>query len=232
MIDLYSWVTPNGEKAHIMLEEAGIPYKAHAIDIGAGDQFKRSFRKISPNGRIPAIIDRQGPSRKPYSLFETGAILIYLAEKSGKFMPKRTAARFDAIQWVMWQMANIGPIMGQAYHFRKYAAGKSRYAANRFTKETNRLYHVADKQLSKNEYLAGAYSIADMACWPWMRLYKGAGVNIDDYPNVKRWHEAIKKRPGVRRGMEVLGQYRKKSEAPMTAKEREILYGKTQYKRR
>lgn len=233
MIDLYSWTTPNGEKVHIMLEETGLPYRAHAVDILAGDQFKPRFLKISPNNKIPAIVDLDGPGGKPYALFETGAILIYLAEKTGKFLPKTPAGRYDAIQWVMFQMANIGPMMGQAYHFRKYAPKKISYGINRYTREVIRIYGVMDGQLKKNRYLAGRdYSIADIASWPWVRLHRGAGVKIGEFLNVARWLEEIAARPGVKRGMEVLEECREKENKPLDAKARAVLYGKRQLERR
>ena len=234
MIELYSWLTPNGEKVHIMLEECGLEYRAHPININVGDQFKRSFRKISANGRIPAIVDTKGSGGKPYALFESGAILMYLAEKSGKFWPKRTRARYDAVEWLMFQMANVGPMMGQAYHFRKYAPQKIPYAANRYTKEVNRLYGVMDKRLKSSRYLGGdAYTIADMATWPWVRIPKGAGVAIDEYPRVARWLGEIDARPAVKRGMSVLDAYRHLEEGEEMSKEtREILYGKAQFKKR
>jgi GST-like protein len=234
MIDLYSWLTPNGEKVHIMLEECGLKYTAHPININVGEQFKQAFQKISANGRIPAIVDNQGPGRKPYALFESAAILMYLAEKSSKFWPKRTRARYDVMEWLMFQMANVGPMMGQAYHFRKYAPTKIPYAATRYTKEVNRLYGVMDKRLKSSRYLGGdAYTIADMANWPWVRIHKGAGVKIAEYPHVKRWIDAIGARPAVRRGMLVLDEYRHHEEGGEMSKEtRKILYGKTQFKRR
>ena len=174
------------------------------MDISTGDQFKPEFLAISPNNKIPAIVDRNGPGGKPYSLFESGAILLYLAEKTGKFLPKTERGRHDVIQWLMFQMGNIGPMLGQAGHFRNYASEKIPYAINRYTNEANRLYGVMDKRLGKAPYLAGAYSIADMAVWPWLRYPDRHGVNVDDFPNVKRWREAIAARPAVQRGLKIL----------------------------
>ena len=234
MIELYSFPTPNGHKVSIALEELGLDYEIVPINIARGDQFSEELLRISPNNRIPAIVDQKGPGGKSYALFESGAILMYLAEKSGKFWPKRTRARYDVMEWLMFQMANVGPMMGQAYHFRKYAPKKIPYAANRYTKEVNRLYGVMDKRLKSTRYLGGdAYSIADMATWPWARIPKGAGVKIDDHPRVKRWLAEIGARPGVKRGMLVLDEYRRLEEGGAMSKEtREILYGKAQFKKR
>jgi GST-like protein len=229
VIDLYTDTTPNGYKIHIMLEEVGLPYTVHHVDIGKGDQFKPEFLAISPNNKIPAITDRDGPGGKPISIFESGAILIYLADKTGQFMPKSGAARYDALQWLMFQMGNIGPMLGQVHHFRSYAPEQIPYAINRYTNEAKRLYGVMDKQLSKRAYLAGDYSIADMACWPWMRRPERQGVDIGEYPNFKRWSEAIAARPAVTKGLAVLAS--EVRQAPLDDKAREILFGSTQYKR-
>ena len=208
MIDVYSWATPNGHKVHIMLEETGLEYRVHPVNIGTGDQFKTEFLDISPNNKIPAIVDSEGPRRvdgKPFSLFESGAVLIYLAAKTGQFMPEDLAARYDVLQWVMFQMGGLGPMLGQAHHFRIYAPEKIEYAINRYTNEARRLYNVMDKQLAKTEYLAGnEYTIADIAAFPWTRSWQNQGVDLDSLPNVKRWHEAIAARPAVKRGVEVL----------------------------
>ncbi len=232
MIDVYSWATPNGHKVHIMLEETGLEYRVHPVDIGAGDQFQPDFLAISPNNKIPAIVDPEGPRRedgKPFSLFESGAILIYLAAKTGKFMPEDLAARYDVLQWVMFQMGGLGPMLGQAHHFRIYAPEKLEYAINRYTNEAKRLYNVMDAQLGKTEYLAGDdYTIADIAAFPWTRSWQNQGIDLDTLPNVKRWHEAIAARPAVKRGVEVLASARK----PITDdKAREVLFGATQYKK-
>jgi GSH-dependent disulfide-bond oxidoreductase len=230
MIDLYSWPTPNGHKIHIMLEEVGLPYKVHGIDIGAGAQFEPAFLKISPNNRIPAIVDNDGPGGKPISVFESGAILVYLAEKTGKFMPKESRARYAVLEWLMFQMGGIGPMFGQANHFRAYAPEKIPYAIDRYTNEAKRLYGVLDRRLADHDYVAGDYSIADMAIFPWMRYGDRRGVNVDEFPNVKRWFEAINARPAVQRGVEVLNA--ESRSGPMSDKEREVLFGATQYKKR
>lgn len=227
MIDVYSWATPNGHKVHIMLEETGLEYRVHPIDIGAGDQFKTEFLAISPNNKIPAIVDSQGPGGKPLSLFESGAILVYLAEKTGKFLPADPAERYATLQWVMFQMGGLGPMLGQAHHFRIYAPQQIDYAVNRYTNEAKRLYGVMDKQLAKTQYLAGdGYTIADIASFPWTRSWKNQGIELDDFPNVKRWHEAIAARPAVQRGVEVLASARKPQ---MDDKAKEMLFGATQY---
>ena len=234
MIDLFTDTTPNGYKISIFLEEAKLPYTAHHVNISTGDQFKPEFLAISPNNKIPAITDRNGPpfgpkGGKPYSLFESGAILLYLAEKTGKFLPKTERGRHDVIQWLMFQMGNIGPMLGQVHHFRAYAPEKIPYAINRYTNEANRLYGVMDKRLAKVPYLAGAYSIADMAVWPWLRYPDRQGVNVDDYPNVKRWRDAIAARPAVQRGLKMLAE--KVRTQPMDDKAKEILFGATQYQK-
>jgi GST-like protein len=233
MIDLYSWLTPNGEKIHVMLEETGLDYRAHPVNILRGDQFKPAFLKISPNNKIPAILDAKGPGGKPISLFESGAILIYLADKTGKFLARSGPKRYAALEWLMFQMANIGPIMGQAYHFRKYAPEKIPYGIARYSNEVKRLYGVLDGRLKKNRYLAGAdYSIADMANWPWVRIYRGAGVDIKKFPNVKRWLDDVGARPAVKRGLKVLIEYEAEEKKPLDAKARAVLYGKRQMTRR
>ncbi|KVE29788.1 glutathione S-transferase [Burkholderia singularis] len=231
MIDVYSWATPNGHKIHIMLEETGLEYRAHPIDIGAGDQFKPAFLKISPNNKIPAIVDHDGPNGEPISLFESGAILIYLAEKTGKFLPSEPTARYATLQWLMFQMGGIGPMLGQAHHFRLYAPERIEYAVNRYTNEAKRLYGVMDKQLGQSAYLAGDdYTIADIAAYPWTRSWQNQGIALEDFPNVKRWQDAIAARDAVRRGVEVLTSERKPLQDD--ARAREILFGATQYTRR
>ncbi len=230
-IDLYTWPTPNGAKAQIALEELGLAYEVHAIDIGAGDQFKPEFLKISPNNKIPALVDRDGPGGKPLSVFESGAVLIYLAEKTGRLLARKGAARYSALQWLMFQMANIGPMLGQASHFRFFSAEKYPYAIERFTNEAKRLYGVLDRRLGEAEYLAGAeYTIADIATFPWLRYWEMQGVNLPDYPNVKRWFDQVDARPGVQRGLQVLAE--RKLKGPITDAQREILFGSTQYERR
>jgi GST-like protein len=200
MIDVYSWPTPNGHKVHIMLEECGLEYKVHPINIGAGDQFGDDFLKISPNNKIPAIVDSNGPDGEPISLFESGAILLYLAGKTGKFLPEDVRGKYEALQWLMFQMGGVGPMLGQAHHFRIYAPEKIEYAVNRYTNEARRLYGVIDTQLSRHEWLAGdQYTIADIATFPWLRSWQNQGVELDDYPNLKRWFNAIaERRQGAR----------------------------------
>jgi GST-like protein len=230
MIDLYSWATPNGHKVHIMLEECALEYRVHGVDIGAGEQFKPEFLKISPNNKIPAIVDSHGVDGRPQSLFESGAILIYLAAKTGRFLPTDVRAKYVALEWLMFQMASIGPMFGQAHHFRMYAPEKLEYAINRYTNEARRLYQVLDKRLAQVPYLAGNdYSIADIATWPWTRSWKNQGVEMNDYPNFKRWFDAIETRPAVQRGVTVLADRRR---AITGDKEREVLFGATQYARR
>jgi len=229
MIDAYTWATPNGHKIHIMLEECGLAYKVHPINIGAGDQFGKEFLKISPNNKIPAIVDSDGPDGKPISLFESGAILVYLAGKTGKFLPDDVRGKYEALQWLMFQMGGVGPMLGQTHHFRIYAPEKIDYAINRYTNEAKRLYGVIDTQLSKHPYLAGdSYTIADIATFPWLRNWKNQGVELDEYPHLKRWFNEIAERPAVKRGVEVLASVRK---ALQDDKAREVLFGATQYQR-
>ena len=200
MIDLYTWSTPNGRKASIMLEETGLPYTVHPIDIGKDEQFKPEFLKISPNNRIPAIVDRDNGM----SLFESGAILIYLADKTGKLLAREGEARWRAIEWTMWQMGGVGPIFGQAHHFLKYNKGKAPYAEERFAAEVKRLYGVMDRRLADNAYLAGKdYSIADVAVWPWVSRFDWHIGDIKPYPNVVRWYRDIAARPAVKKGYDV-----------------------------
>ena len=230
MIEVYSWATPNGHKVHIMLEECGLPYRTIAVDIGAGDQFKPEFLAISPNNKIPAIVDRDGPGGKPISLFESGAILMYLAAKTGRFMPEDIRGRYDVLQWLMFQMGGVGPLLGQAHHFRIYAPEKIPYAIDRYSNEAKRLYSVMNKRLAKSTYLAGPqYSIADIAVFPWLRSWKNQGIVIDDYPSLERWFDGIAARPAVRRGVEVLAGLRKPLDDD---KAREALFGAQQYERR
>jgi len=226
MIEVLSWPTPNGHKVHIMLEECTLPYKVRAVDIGAGDQFKPEFLKISPNNKIPAVVDDDGPDGQPISLFESGAILIYLAGKTGRFLPEDVRGKYLALQWLMFQMGSIGPMLGQAHHFRLYAPEQIDYAVNRYTNEAKRLYGVMDRRLADAEYLAGSYSIADIATFPWTRSHANQGVDLADFPNVKRWYHAIDARPAVQRALKVLADRRK----PITTtKAREMLFGAQQY---
>jgi GST-like protein len=230
MIDLYSWATPNGHKIHIMLEECGLSYRAHPVDIGKGEQFTPEFLAISPNNKIPALTDSDGPDGKPISMFESGAMLVYLAGKTGKFLGKTDRERYETLQWLMFQMGGVGPMIGQTHHFRNYAPEKIEYAINRYTNETRRLYGVIDKQLGKTPYIAGkSYTIADMAIWPWLRNWQGQGQNLDDHPSLKRWFEQIGDRPAVQRAVKVLADLRKPA---FDDKAREILFGATQYAKR
>ena len=230
MIDLYTWPTPNGHKIHIMLEETGLPYKVHPIDIGAGDQFKPEFLKISPNNKMPAMIDSEGPGGKPISLFESGAMLLYLASKTGKFLPEDLRDRWSVLQWLMFQMGGVGPMLGQAHHFLIYAPEKIPYAMNRYSKEANRLYGVLDRRLGESELIAcDEYTIADMAIMPWLRAPERQGVDIADYQRVQRWRDGIAARPAVQRGLAVLAERRK---PVMDDKAKEMLFGATQYQKR
>jgi len=199
MIDLYTWSTPNGRKVSIMLEECGLSYRTHAVNITKDEQFKPDFLKISPNNRIPAIID--GDNGR--SLFESGAILLYLAEKTGKFWPQDPDRRWQTVEWLMWQMGGIGPMIGQVHHFVRNNKGKAPYAEERYVKETHRLYGVLDKRLAEHEYVAGVYSIADMAIWPWISRFEWHTVDLNQYANVARWYKAIAARPAVARGYDV-----------------------------
>ena len=204
LIDLYTWSTPNGRKVSIMLEELSVPYAVHPIDIGKGDQFAAAFVAINPNSKIPAIVDSDGPEGKPYSLFESGAILLYLAEKSGRFLPQGKPGRYEALQWLMFQMGGVGPMFGQVHHFLRAAPEPVPYAIERYSKETRRLYGVLDKHLSNHQWLAaGEYSIADMATYPWVARHEWHKVDLADFPAVKRWYDVIGARPAVQRGMQV-----------------------------
>jgi GST-like protein len=202
LIDLYYWPTPNGWKISILLEELGLPYDVKYVNIGRGDQFDPAFLEISPNNRMPAIVDHE-TGGDPVSVFESGAIMIYLADKTGRFLPQSGAARYEVLQWLMWQVGGLGPMTGQCNHFRNYAAEKVEYGINRYTDEVNRLYGVMNTRLGKAEYLGGEYSIADMASWPWVLPWKTQGQNLDDFPNLRRWYDAIRARPAVQRGFEL-----------------------------
>jgi GST-like protein len=229
MIEVYSWPTPNGHKVHIMLEECRLPYRVIPVDIGNGDQFDARFLAISPNNKIPAIVDPDGPDGQPMALFESGAILLYLAGKTGRFLPEDTRGRYEALQWLMFQMGGVGPMLGQAHHFRIYAPEKLPYAIDRYTNEAKRLYGVIDKRLAHSRYIAGGeYGIADIAIFPWLRSWKNQGVELADYPHLKGWFDEIAARPAVQRGVEVLADRRR----PLVDdKAREQLFGATQYKR-
>ncbi|WP_164962252.1 glutathione binding-like protein [Rubrivivax sp. JA1026] len=230
MIEVYSWATPNGHKVHVMLEECGLPYRVHAVDIGAGEQFAPEFLAISPNNKIPAIVDPDGPDGQPISLFESGAILLYLAGKTGRFLPDSVRGRYETLEWLMFQMGGVGPMLGQAHHFRLYAPEKIAYAVERYTNEAKRLYGVMNRKLAKTRYIAGdEYTIADIAIFPWLRSWKNQGIDWNDYPHLKGWFDEIGARPAVQRGCEVLADRRK----PITDdKSREMLFGKTQYRQR
>jgi GST-like protein len=230
MIEVYSWATPNGHKVHVMLEECGLPYRVHAVDIGAGEQFDPAFLEISPNNKIPAITDPEGPGGEPISVFESGAILLYLASKTGRFLPTPARERWKVLEWLMFQMGGVGPMLGQAHHFRIYAPEKIPYAIDRYTNEARRLYGVMDRRLAKSKYLGGdEYSIADIAVFPWLRSWKNQGIDWADHPHLKGWFDEIAARPAVQRGVEVLADRRK----PLVDdKAREALFGKAQYERR
>ncbi len=234
MIKVYTWPTPNGHKVHVMLEECGFrlgrDWEAIPVNIGTGDQFKPEFLKISPNNKIPALTDPDGPNGKPISLFESGAILLYLAAKTSKFLPKTDRQKFEVLQWLMFQMGGVGPMLGQTHHFRIYAPEKIEYAVNRYTNETKRLYGVMDRQLANSKFIAGSqYSIADISIFPWLRSWANQGIEWADYPRLKVWFDRIAERPAVIRGVQVLADLRK----PVTDdKAREILFGSTQYQKR
>jgi len=206
MIDLYTWSTPNGRKVSIMLEEIGLPYRVHAIDISKGEQFDPAFLAVSPNNKIPAIVDPDGPGGAPLALFESGAILIYLAEKTGCFLAAEGVARHRAIEWLMFQMGGVGPMFGQAHHFRRFAPEKVPYAIARYSDETRRLYRVLDTRLGEGPHLAGAdYTVADIATYPWVARHQWQGVALAEFPNVERWYREIGARRAVRKGYAVPG---------------------------
>jgi len=234
MIDVYYWPTPNGHKVTIFLEEVGLPYKVIPINIGKGEQFAPEFLKISPNNRMPAIVDHEGPDGAPIALFESGAILLYLAEKTGRFMPSELRARYKVIEWLMFQMASVGPMLGQAHHFRRYAPDKIQYAIDRYTNEAHRIYGVVDKRVGEAPYLAGEYSIADMATYPWLRLYKLQGQELADFPNLKRWFDAIEARPAVQRGVGVMAEVLAAAMKQLTTDQEtwSIMFGSKQFERR
>ena len=226
MIELYYWTTPNGHKITMFLEETGLPYTIVPVKIGAGEQFKLEFLAISPNNRIPAIIDRdpQGGGA-PISVFESGAILLYLAEKTGRFIPSDLRGRVEVLQWLFWQMAGLGPMAGQNHHFSQYAPEKIPYAIDRYVKETNRLYGVLNKRLADRPFVAGEYSIADMAAYPWTVAYERQGQNLDDFPHLKRWFEEIKARPATIRAYERAKEIN--SEPTMSEEAKKVLFGQT-----
>jgi GST-like protein len=234
MIDVYSWPTPNGHKVHIMLEEIGLPWRVHAVNIRTGEQFDPAFLEISPNNKIPAMVDTEGPGGKPLALMESGAILVYLAGKSGKLMPADDRAKYEVLQWVMFQMASVGPMMGQANHFRSNAAPERiEYAIQRYSNEVKRLHGVMEKRLGESEWLgADEYSIADIAIWPWLRNSERIGIDWAEFPRLKAWFDRIAARPAVQRGIAVLADEAAKSPSGQyDAKAREILFGARQYQR-
>jgi GST-like protein len=230
MLDLYFWTTPNGYKVTILLEELGIEYRVIPVHIGKGEQFNPDFLKISPNNKIPALVDHEAPDGKPITLFESGAIMMYLAEKSGwRFMPAEFRSRSDVVQWLMFQMGGVGPMLGQAHHFRRYAKEQIPYAIERYTQEATRLYRVLDKRLGDAEYLAGQYSIADMAVYPWLRPYKWQGQDIAVWPNLQRWYSAIRERPAVQRGLAVLKDRGERNRGKPEGNSWDVLFGKEQF---
>lgn len=228
-ISVYTWTTPNGHKIHIACEELGLHWKAIPIHIGQGDQFKPEFLAISPNNKIPAIVDPDGPEGKPITIFESGAILLYLAEKTGQLIGNTPTQRLNVIQWLMFQMGAVGPMLGQAHHFRVYAPTPVQYAIDRYTNEAKRLYQVMDKQLAKNEYLAGDYSIADIATFPWVRSWQRQGIELDQYPNVQRWFNQIDQRPAVIKALKTLSEH---TQALLTEQSKANLFGDKQYQKR
>jgi GST-like protein len=225
-IDLYYWPTPNGKKITIFLEEADLPYNLVPVDITAGEQFDEEFLKISPNNKMPAIMDPEGPGGRPISVFESGAILVYLAEKTGRFLPHSQRGRYEALQWLMFQVSSVGPMLGQAHHFRGYAPEQIPYAVDRYTSEAARLYGVMDSRLSEVEYFAGGekYSIADMAIYPWVASHERQGQRMEDYPNLARWYEEMGTRPAVRQAMEVGEELRRPIE-DLDEEARDVLFG-------
>lgn len=230
MLEVYSWPTPNGHKVHIMLEECGLAYRVHPVDIGAGQQFAPEFLALSPNNKIPALVDPDGPGGKPISLFESGAILLYLAGKTGRFLPADVVGKYEVLQWLMLQVGSIGPMLGQAHHFRTYAPEKLPYAIDRYTQEAQRLYGVLNKRLAHATYLGGAdYSIADIAVFPWLRSWKNQGVALTDFPHLKGWFDEVSHRPAVQRGVAVLADARRPLTDPQA---REALFGERQRQQR
>jgi GST-like protein len=228
MINVHYWTTPNGHKVTMLLEETGTPYKLFPVNIGKGEQFKAEFLAISPNNRIPAIVDTEPKGGgKAISVFESGAILVYLAEKTGKFLPAAGAARYEVMQWLFWQMGGLGPMAGQNNHFKNYAIEKLEYAINRYLNEVNRLYGVMNKRLVDREFLAGDYSIADMACYPWIVPWERQGQKLGDFPNLKRWFETIKARPATVRAYEWAPKINPGQGGIRTEEERRILFGQT-----
>lgn len=225
MIDLYFWPTPNGYKAAIMLAELDLPYKVVPIDITAGAQFEPDYLRINPNNKVPAIVDHDGPHGTPHAVFESGALLIYLAEKSGKFLSQDPVVRSETLQWLFFQNSTVGPMLGQAHHFMVYASEQLPYAIERYDREARRIYDILERRLGEVEYLAGDYSIADISTFPWIRTRKLHRRDLADYPNITRWYEAIKQRPGVRRGIDTMTD-QKKWEAKPGSEEWKNMFGK------
>ena len=226
MIDLHSWPTPNGHKITMFLEEAGLAYSIRPVNIVAGDQFEPDFLKIAPNNRMPAIVDRMpADGGAPVSVFESGAILVYLVEKTGRFLSTDIRKRKQTLEWLFWQVGGLGPMAGQNHHFALYAPERIPYAINRYVKETNRLYGVLDKQLTTHEFLAGDYSIADLASYPWIVPHKRQGQSLDDFPHLKRWFEAIKARPGTQRAYAAGKSLQMRRPEELTAEEKGLLFG-------
>jgi GST-like protein len=225
-IELYYWPTPNGWKASIFLEELGLPYEVRPINIAAGDQFEPEFLKISPNNKMPAIVDPEGPDGGPISVFESGAILIYLAERTGRFLSADPRGRYRVLEWLMFQMGSVGPMLGQAHHFRQYAPEIIPYAIDRYTNEAARIYRVIDRRLAESEFIAAdEYTIADVAIFPWLVSHGNQGQSLDDYPNLRRWYESVEARPAVQRGLEVFAEQRRQLNRDMDEKTRSTLFG-------
>jgi GST-like protein len=225
MIDLYFWPTPNCYKVSILLEELGLPYNVVGVHIGKGEQFDPAFTKINPNGKVPALVDPDGPDDLPVSIFESGAIMIYLAEKHGQFLAADARQRLEVLQWLMFQMGGVGPMLGQAHHFRKYAKETIPYAVDRYTREATRLYQVLDRRLGEVEYLAGDYSIADMAVYPWLRPYRWQGQELSDFPDLQRWYSAVRTRPAVQRGLAVMDERLARNRAKPSGEAWDVLFG-------
>ena len=228
MIDLYFWPTPNCYKISILLEELNVPYTSRPIHIGKGEQYTPEFEAINPNGKVPALIDHDGPDGKSITIFESGAIMIYLAEKAGKFIPQPMAPRMAVLEWLMFQMGSVGPMLGQAHHFRKYAKTKIPYAVDRYTQEATRIYNVLDKRLGITPFLAGEYSIADMAVYPWLRPYRWQGQELSEFSNLQRWYSAMRERPAVQRGVAVMGEQLKRNRDKPIGEAWDILFGSRQ----
>jgi GST-like protein len=224
-LELYAWATPNGHKAQIVLEELGVAYALRPVNIFKGEHLTEEFRQINPNQRIPALIDKTEGNDAPLRIFESGAILLHLAEKFGRFLPRTARGRSEAIQWLMWQMGGLGPMLGQGQHFWTYATEKHQYSIDRYTNEGHRLLDVMDRHLGQHEFLANEYSIADIACFPWVRIHKLANLSIEPFPNLKRWYGTIRKRPAVERGLDLLREHL--TGVPNTEAAHEIMFGKT-----